>query len=183
MIDDDGRESSMRMSMTLFPLADDVRQLGDQARAPSSSQLIRRSYARAVFASIEAHLELFVDLASTAAEHEASKYELKLMYLRNKEPVLTDKGRVEERTRLHSFSARARLLFNVLEKTSSLKVPVDFGGIGWKSVMESLELRHELTHPKLGRPMDVTRDEIAALGRAHEWISTMLRNLKGPPAA
>lgn len=117
----------------------------------------RRAAIRAVFAAVEGYLwSLKQDIAS-AAEYRLGAAEMAL--LREERYVVGRGGEAETKRLLLNLKDSIRFTVAMTRKLHA-ESNVGLGDAGWQSLIDSLDVRHRITHPKSAAALDVSDEEL-----------------------
>lgn len=156
-------------------LLEDVKQALDLVEH-DPSQFNRRNFVRTVFAAIEG---TNYDLRRRALNYTHRQYsQEEIALLREESYTLNSKGEPSAKKLFLPLQDTLRFTFRVYFRKSPSFEKLDFSGPGWTSFLESIKIRHRLTHPKSDASLDVSDSELAAVKSAYVWfIKTIMLQL------
>lgn len=169
---DDINEFFARLKATVDPLRTDCRAL---KATSDSDQRARRVYVRAVFAELEATLDMYAQFL-LLTERDALQLEERLL-LEEREVQLDDRGDVKSRQAKINLRSRIKFVFRMLVTYSGVDPIPNYQDNRWSELQESINVRDRLTHPKLAKSIEISDDELAALSRGWAWFDEIV--LKG----
>jgi len=146
-------------------LLDDVaKSEGKSAQSESD----RRSYVRAVFALIEGTTFSLKQLAVTGPHGGFSAAEIAA--LKEESYGLKEDGAVYVRSARLRCLPNVRLALHAVVRAHGAHYRANLGGPGWEALRSAVKIRDRLMHPKLRDDLNVTDDELEAVGRAFRWF-------------
>ena len=139
--------------------------------AAADSQYCRRAYVRAVFASVEAFL--FWMKHQALIEHQRfSAGELSMICEENYSVDAT--GKLLAQPKFIPLDHNFRFVASVYLHRDHLPLAVDWGDSGWADFRTGLKVRHRLTHPKSGRDLEVSDDDLGRIRRGHAFVMAIV---------
>ena len=158
-------------------LMDDVQMIAAQLNQRDTAT-DRRNLVRAVAAGIEGVVSILIDdfevgqpdsllSMERISVHEYSALLEQTYHIRS--------GEVVEVQRWSPVDERIKLLARILERLSP-EIEVDFDGVGWSGLQETLKCRHRIVHPKTLKNFEVTDHEVKMCEFAHGWILRFVEN-------
>jgi hypothetical protein len=146
----------------------------------SDHSFLRRTFIRTFFAFIEGYgvvmrdaLLSLPEASSLAPEKQCILRDQKYEVERNGKPKPTE----ARYPFLNILAATLRFWAELKGKSDDDITNSIFGVDGWNKFQSTLNVRHRLTHPKLGQSMEVSDGEIAEAMTAFEWLLTILADL------
>jgi hypothetical protein len=145
---------------------------GYRIRQPGT-QFNRRTYVRALFASIEAHMSV-MGKAILAADGKGSfrLAEGERFLLERKAYRLGRDGRPGKSQSPHQpFKERLLFVLKLNERRLGGEFGLDREGEGWAAFAKAVWIRHRLTHPESGDSADVSDSDMRDIERGHDWCT------------
>ncbi|MDB4990491.1 MAG: hypothetical protein JWN04_5669 [Myxococcaceae bacterium] len=155
-----------RYHAVVQPLRDDCRAL--RVPAQVNDQRARRVYVRAVFAEIEATLDMYAQFLLLIHGEDVPPAER--MLLEEKEAAIDADGSVKIRRLKCGLNSRLRFIFKMVDNYNGWDPEPKFTDNRWEDLQASIKIRDRLTHPKLAQQLEVSDDELAAVSRAQSWF-------------
>ena len=147
---------------------------GEFIRDKYDHQTIRRMYVRLLMSQVEGTIATMkaetlertsrLSIGEQAALAEAS-YDI------------DDSGNVRQRPNFPKFLNNVRFAFRTYAKIQDISFVPDYGGKGWQSFREVVDIRNRLTHPKQPEEMVITDAEMVTVDEAHDWFVESYRGL------
>lgn len=152
----------------LRTLVEDV-EAADQRRELSDTPGHRRDAVRTMFAAIEGVAWICREYVRTTAKALDVLDPILEMALLEQTYFVSDRGKVKTQTRYIAFTAMFKLVSKICEEISS-SFFVDFTAYGWNCVLESIEIRNKLMHPKSFEDLNVSVDDLTKANIAFRWM-------------
>jgi len=145
-------------------LLDDVVQLHSMNLG---SGVIRRALIRSIMAAIEGILWNLQRTMLRTAENQMSEFEAAV--LREVSYYVTDTGEVRNGVAKIPLKSRVRFGANLLARIHP-EARIDFTAREWKKLLDSIDVRDRLTHPKSQSKLEVTTDEVNSAIEGLTWF-------------
>jgi hypothetical protein len=87
---------------------------------------------------------------------------------------LTSAGEAEVANYYPRFADSYKFTMKILHRVMQLESKVDYGGHGWKAVVEIQKVRNRLTHPKSSADLVVAESELKLADAAADWFEDTL---------
>lgn len=149
-------------------LGDDVRAAMGR-RAQSDSQLARRDVVRTTWAANEGLIwvlrEHVTDCADMTYGLEAQETAALAETIYN----VSSNGKISSQTRFVPLLDMFRLIGRIAARIEP-DAAIDFGTMGWQSLVISQKVRNRITHPKSRQDLHLTDDDMFAAGLGFFWL-------------
>lgn len=145
--------------------------LGDIAQATDlliqvENDCMRRAVVRAIMSGIEGLLwDIKRSLLTRASLFSGGD----LQYLREIAYEVRDNGEVREIAKFIPLRTNLKALHSLIVR-SGIEAQPCFEGLGWTSMVASVEVRNRITHPKSPQDLHVTEKEVTDAIRAFSWF-------------
>lgn len=158
-------------------------------KADIESQFLRRTYCRSAFAVIEGCIHLvksatynfnaglvaFVDLlAAYGVKLKAPIFsdvvplgEAALLCERN--PEVKSNGDIRQGVRFLDFERNFRFTFVMATRVFKVSCLPDYSKPDWRGLLDAVEVRNRITHPKADASLDISDEELAKIAGALQW--------------
>lgn len=151
-------------------LANEDVKLFYEFEALRSSGRDRRFFVRAFFATVEALLWTFKQIALARAGAVSGPFTpTQINELREWKEVPAGEGVTLKSVRL-SFEENAKLAFRALSTAYEVPLEIEIGGREWKTFLEAAAVRNRLMHPKRKAHFEVTDDEVSCIAGTYHWF-------------
>ncbi len=148
------------------PLQRDCEQAGKNLEE-HDTPFNRRTYVRTVFASIEA--VIYVLKQSALQSKQVGAFSHGEMTLLEEKSYTLDKGRVQAQNKFLPLDASFHFAIEMFSKT--LRSPFKLKkGKEWEAFKTAIPVRHRITHPKQPELLDISDEEIEAVGTAYRLV-------------
>ena len=158
-------------------LADDV----EKAHAllkDDDSQFHRRGYVRTLFAYLEGVTywmrQNAIDIDKIILKRGGSIDWDRHTLLGEEVPTIADNGKIQRRRQKASF--KGRFAFSVRAYAEIVCCSEDIFGPGWQRLLEAVELRDRLMHPKQSADIIVSDEDISACSNGYRWFANLMVN-------
>jgi hypothetical protein len=134
-------------------------------------QFSRRSFVRIFYSVVEGCVSMLKTQTLDVAEVE--KWPLtdaERAMLKEETYSLSEKGKPFVQTKFIPTDANLRFTLELFLRPAFPNFKVDTGGRGWAAFKAGLDVRHRITHPKMGKSFIITDDEIRLLFEAVDWF-------------
>ena len=137
--------------------------------ADRGSQVLRRAFVRAVFASIEGFVYLLKQRALESHNRQIrfSRSELSLL---KEEAFSLSGGKVQVTKAKLRLSDNVKFAFRLMAQSGFSSYPLDTESVGWNQFIEAVKVRDRLMHPKVPSDFTVTDLELAQTEAASLWF-------------
>jgi hypothetical protein len=148
---------------------------------PSNFRL--RTYIRTFFAFVEGTLYGMKQVALKMHEHKSCFTEAEVTLLKEVTYEIADRGRVREKTKFIDTINNVRFTVASIEKAVGLSCGVSFDEKGWQSFQDSLQIRHQITHPKNASSLIISEldngqgKKVDIIVDASDWYSNLIKQL------
>ena len=157
----------------LWPVIEQDAQRALEAALTGDDPYSRRMAFRAVFAAVEGSVHGLKQVVLAGIESQRHRYtDAEIAMLREEAYSLDDRGVAGARGRFLPLDANIRFAFDMIIREANLPLGIDWAGDGWHALKRSLEVRHRVTHPKLGTDVEVSPEEVSDLSKVYEWFRT-----------
>jgi len=131
---------------------------------------LKRSYTRAVFASVEFYISLMKRSVLALYHDKACNLTpLEICTLKENIPKINKKGEVVSADKFFPSKNNVRFTFLIYSKKFESKCP-DFGEEGWNLFQKAIDIRNNQTHPKSTDDLKLTDESFATLQAAKQWF-------------
>ncbi|MGE3771159.1 MAG: hypothetical protein AB7G06_09445 [Bdellovibrionales bacterium] len=133
----------------------------------SKSSTIKRDLVRATFAAIEGSLFILKNGLKTYIEAFKPRTPHLLSVLDEETWFVNDKGDISKAKKFVPITNQIKLIAKVLSQHLPKQ---DYEHIGYKSLVESIDVRNRLTHPKSLSDLNVSDAEVRSCNAALFWV-------------
>jgi len=156
-------------------LAADVEK-ADALLRDDDSQFHRRVYVRNLFAYLEGVAywmrQNAMDIDKIILKRGGSIDWDRHTLLGEEIPTIADNGKIRRRRQKASF--KSRFSFSVRAYAEIVRCTEDIFGPGWQRLLEAVELRDRLMHPKQSADIIVSDDNISACREGYDWFASLM---------
>ncbi len=107
-----------------------------------------RTYTRAFFALVEGTTFAIKQVALKAHEYQPCFTEAEISLLKEVSYELNKQGKAKSRFKRLETLSNIKFAFKSVVKAFNLESEIAFDDSGWQSFQKSLQIRHQITHPK-----------------------------------
>jgi hypothetical protein len=165
------RGASLALISMLFADADACHAVVKTA----DSDLARRNYIRASFAAIEGMVWSLRQDVLLSPRRRQRLTQPALSILRERVPDVKSNGDVAERAVYLPFKQNIRFTFRAFYLAHGEDDHLAVDEEGWSALLDSVEIRDRLTHPKDANALVVSDDELLRVREASRWVTQELR--------
>lgn len=156
-------------------LADDVEKAAALLRN-HDSQFHRRGYVRNLFAYLEGVAywmrQNAIDIDKIILKRGGSIDWERHTLLSEEIPTIAENGKIQRRKQKTSF--KSRFAFSVRAYAEIVGCTEDIFGSGWQRLLEAVELRDRLMHPKKCADIIVSDENISACRDGYQWFAGLM---------
>ena len=166
------------LNTLFFELSSDAERAIEQTSS-DPSQFNKRAAFRAVFAAVEGTTRALKHQVTLRFMGEGELYsDAEKTLLLEDDYFLDERG--EAKTRQAILPPKSNFIFALKMFMREMPAPLelDLTARGWQAFVESLKVRHRVTHPTKPSDIEVSDKEFEQLCRAQKWIrETTIRNI------
>ena len=135
------------------------------------TQYTRRVFVRTALASIENFIYVIKILTLQYSQITDANFSLsELALLKEESYELSNRGKAQVRPKFLRLLDNFRFAASCLTKTFGSDFKLDVEGEGWRCFRELVEIRHRITHPKPGRSLEITNEDMQICGKGMNWF-------------
>ncbi len=135
----------------------------------ADTQTARRDVVRASLAAMEGEIWLAREHVRDSLRTLDELSPLADLALRETTYQVTDGGKLVEQARSISLPVAVRLIVAQAQIICP-DLDVDFAGKGWDNLRNAVAIRNRITHPRPGRDLNVTTDELRIIESGLNWL-------------
>lgn len=162
------QESRGQTAALIRTLIEDVIAARERLEAVDT-QTARRDVVRASLAAMEGEVWLAREHVRDSLRTLDELTPLADLALRETTYQVTDGGKLIEQTRSIALPTAVRLIVAQAQIICP-DLAVDFAGTGWESLRSAVAIRNRITHPRPGRDLNVTNDELRMIEIGLNWL-------------
>lgn len=162
------QESRSQTAALIRTLIEDVIAARERLEA-ADTQTARRDVVRASLAAMEGEVWLAREHVRDSLRTLDELTPLADLALRETTYQVTDGGKLIEQTRSIALPTAVRLIVAQAQIICP-DLAVDFAGTGWESLRSAVAIRNRITHPRPGRDLNVTNDELRMIEIGLNWL-------------
>lgn len=134
---------------------DVVEALNQLLKDPSNFWL--RTHIRAFFALVEGTTFGLKQVALKVHEYRPCFTEAEVSLLKEVSYELSEQGKVQIRPKYLDTLSNVRFTFEAVKKAFDLEFEITYNDSGWQCFRESLQIRHQVTHPKTASGLAISQ--------------------------
>ncbi len=162
------QENRSQTAALIRTLIEDVIAARERLEAVDT-QTARRDVVRASLAAMEGEVWLAREHVRDSLRTLDELTPLADLALRETTYQVTDGGKLIEQTRSIALPTAVRLIVAQAQIICP-DLAVDFAGTGWESLRSAVAIRNRITHPRPGRDLNVTNDELRIIEIGLNWL-------------
>lgn len=144
----------------------------------ADTQTARRDVVRASLAAIEGEVWLAREHVRETLRNLETLSPLADLALREHTYVVTENGTLLEQTRSVPLPTAVRLIV-AQTQTICPDLSVDFTVAGWSNFRRAISIRNRITHPRPENDLNVSVDELNAVGSGLSWLAATIEYIMG----
>lgn len=159
-----------------MPLLDDVAEAESYLdNHPPKSQFARRTYIRSIFSCIEGTIWLLKDVCFNAKPMKGVRTMSVAEYalLKEESYELKNNGEAAISAKFLRLPDNIKFTFRIINKLFRSEIDLKIGKKDWTDFLESLEIRHRITHPKKATSFEITDKEIERCKNTSSWFNEL----------
>jgi hypothetical protein len=138
----------------------------------------RRVFVRNYYSFIEGMLHFFRhEVIAKANKEDGTLTNAELAVLKEETYTVTGNGRIQTQTKHLTFEQSFRLTVQYYFADVIDQVPVNYGDGGWKAMLDGLEIRNRVTHPKYTSELSISNKELDTVKKAKQWGDELFKRL------
>lgn len=150
--------------------------IGDYNQSPTQGK--RRNFIRAVFVYIEGILFIIKDEILTEEELRRKKLFTpeEILSLKEESPLVS-RGKAGKRTQYLKLVENIKFTINYFNKANNTSTLPNFGGREWKCLLDSINIRHRVTHPKKASDLEISENDLFKALIGHVYFKNIISDL------
>lgn len=156
-------------------LADDVEK-ADSLLREEDTQFHRRGYVRNLFAYLEGVAywmrQNAIDIDKIMLRRGGAIDWDRHALLGEEIPMISDSGKIKKRKQKASF--KSRFAFSIRSYAEIVGCTEDIFGSGWQRLLEAVEIRDRLMHPKRSEDIIVSDENLSACREGYRWFASLM---------
>jgi hypothetical protein len=138
----------------------------------------RRAFVKNYYSFLEGLLHfLRTEVIRRVAIEPGRLTEAEIAVLKEETYEVTGSGKIQTREKFLSFEHAFRLSFRFYFSSVIDQVKIDYGGKGWPALLQGLQIRNRITHPKATAQMEISDEELAIVREAKGWADATIKSL------
>ncbi|MCS4168521.1 hypothetical protein [Sphingobacterium sp. BIGb0116] len=139
------------------------------------SQFARRTYIRSIFSCIEGTISILKDVCLKAKPQEGKRYISieEFVLLKEASYELGNNGKAKTTTKFLKLTDNIKFTFNILNRLFNSEIDLKLGKKEWSNLLESIEVRNRITHPKNSNSFTITDEEITKCKDTISWFNDL----------
>lgn len=135
----------------------------------ADTQTARRDVVRASLAAMEGEVWLMREHVRASLMSLDDLSPLADLALREATYTINEKGQITEQPRSVPLQVAVRLVVAQAQIICP-ELSVHFAGAGWSNLRSAVDVRNRITHPRPGRDLDVSDDDLRIIASGLNWL-------------
>ncbi|WDP88711.1 MAG: hypothetical protein HUN04_02745 [Desulfobacter sp.] len=158
-------------------LSHDVEEIRrDYNKCPTQGK--RRNFIRAVFVFIEGIIFIIKDeiLTNEKLKREKVFTPEEIMLLKEESPSVS-RGKARKSTKYLKLAENIRFTIKCFSKANHITNVPNLGGQEWEYLIDSINIRHRVTHPKKASDLEISENDLAKVVIGHFYFKKITTDL------